>query len=128
MGLDNSIAVKRNDYTNSILELQQFNIDWDKEHKYNFEICYWRKCWGLRNDILYLIGHRWDEGYEFKLNIDDIDNIIALLKAYNSETWENSIWSWDEYEKYNKQYIKNLKELKNLMKKYDLEVYFYDSY
>lgn len=131
MGLENSIKVQRNEYTNSITELQQFNLDWDDEHAYNFEVCYWRKCWGLRHDILHIIGkqsNQWSDEYKFNLTKDDITNIIELLKSYNYKTWENSIWSWDEYKKHIKRNIKNLNKLKKLMKKYDLEVYFYDSY
>ena len=136
MGLDNSIEVKRTLETNKISELTIFNKDYDKELKYDFEICYWRKCWGLRNDILFLIGKRWvpEEEYEFSLTKDDVDNIIELLGSYNEDTWEGSIWEWtsDEdgwsYSEHIKQDIESLKLLRQLMDKYELEVYFYDSY
>ena len=69
------------------------------------------------------------------LTITDIDNIITGLKSFNAENWGHnlgSIWDWDDeeypYSKKIKRDIKNLKKLKRLMKKYDLEVYFYDSY
>ena len=69
------------------------------------------------------------------LTIADIDNIITGLKSFNAENWNHnlgSIWDWNDeecpYSKKIKQDIKNLKRLKKLMKKYDLEVYFYDSY
>ena len=128
--------MRRTPETNNIVELKVFNKDWDKELKYDFEVCYWRKCWWLRNDILFLIGKRWapEEEYEFKLNKDDVDNIIKLLGSYNDETWEDSIWEWtsDEegwsYSEYVKQNIEDLKLLRQLMDKYELEVYFYDSY
>ena len=131
MGLDNGINVIRTIETSKIKVLQEFEESWDDEHKYDFHVCYWRKCWGLRNDILYLIGKQWDQltdEYKFKLTINDIDNIIKLLKSYNAKTWENSIWSWHEHKTHNKKHIKNLKKLKKLMKKHSIEVYFYDSY
>lgn len=109
-----------------------FNQDYDKELKYDFEVVYYRKCWGLRNDVLNLIGKRWSEGWKFNLSKDDVENIIELLGSYNEETWEDSIWEWDDeewpYSEKIKQDIENLKLLRSLMDKYELEVYFYDSY
>ena len=135
MGLDNGICIKRTLETNKIVELQMFNLDYDKELKDDFEVCYWRKCYGLRNDILCIIGKRWyPDEYEFKLTKNDIDNIIKLLGSYNEETWVDSIWEWtsDEdgwsYSEHIKRDIEDLKILRELMDKHDLEVYFYDSY
>lgn len=135
IGLDNGIEVRRTQQANKIEELKIFNLDYDKKLECDFEICYWRKCYGLRNDILCIIGKRWyPDEYEFKLTKNDIDNIIKLLGSYNEETWEDSIWEWtsDEdgwsYSEHIKRDIENLKLLRQLMDKYDLEVYFYDSY
>lgn len=136
MGLDNGICVRRTPETTKIKELEVFNRDWDTELKYDFSVTYWRKCWGLRNDVLFLIGKRWasEEEWKFKLTKDDVDNIIELLVSYNEETWEDSIWEWTSeeegwsYSEYVKQNIEDLKLLRQFMDKYDLEVYFYDSY
>lgn len=69
------------------------------------------------------------------LTTEDINNIIKGLKSFNSNNWcdnGGSIWEWDDeewpYSEKIKQDIKNLKKLKKLMNKYELEVYFYDSY
>ena len=62
---------------------------------------------------------------------DDVDNIIDLLGSYNENNWEDSIWEWngeDNYSEYIQHQIENLKILRKLMDKYNLEVYFYDSY
>ena len=133
MGLDNSIEVKRTPKTEHIIELNRFNLDWDKEHKYDFSVCYWRKCYNIRNDIFNLgPGHA--EG-EYPLTAQNIDQIIELLKSYNSKNWQEnggSIWDWDDeeypYSEKIQRDIENLKNLQTLMEKYDLEVYFYDSY
>ena len=86
----------------------------------------------MRNDILFLIEKRWaSEEYQFNLTKDDVDDIIELLGTYNADNWEDSIWEWDgddNYSEYVKQNIENLKILRELMDKYELEVYFYDSY
>lgn len=135
MGLDNSIEVKRNAYTSSIPELRQFELEYDKTHEYDFEICYWRKCWNIRSDILWIIGERFGDQYEYALDKEDIDQIIKLLESYNADDFEDSgscIWDWDDedypYSEKIQQDIEKLKVLKRLMDKYELEVYFYDSY
>ena len=135
MGLDNSIEIKRNVYTNSIPELRQFELEYDKAYEYDFEICYWRKCWNIRNDILWIIGERLSDKYEYTLDKEDIDQIIKLLESYNADNFEDSggcIWDWDDeeypYSEKIQQDIASLKVLRQLMDKYELEVYFYDSY
>ena len=135
MGLDNSIEIKRNAYTNSIPELRQFELEYDKAYEYDFEICYWRKCWNIRNDILWIIGERFGDQYEYVLTKEDIDQIIKLLESYNAGNFEDSgsyIWDWDDdeypYSKKIQQDIESLKVLRQLMDKYELDVYFYDSY
>lgn len=135
MGLDNGIEVKRNEYTNNIPELKRFEEDYDKEHKYNFSITYWRKCSNIRSMIFDVVSGAHNNDRSDPLAIDDIDNVIKGLRLFNAKNWrENggSIWDWDDeeypYSKKIKQDIKDLKTLKRLMKKYDLEVYFYDSY
>ena len=59
---------------------------------------YWRKNWGLRYDILGVVGSRFRDVYEFNISKDQLDEIIVLLQSYNSETWTNSIWDWDDEE------------------------------
>lgn len=64
----------------------------------------------------------------------DVDNIIDGLKSFSADNWDDdggSIWDWDGewgYSDYVQQNIKDLQLLRQLMDKYELEVYFYDSY
>lgn len=131
MGLDNSIEIKRTPYTDSISELRQFNLDWDNKHEYDFSVCYWRKCWNIRNGILDILGDRFSDQWRFHLNTENIDKIIVFLKSLNKHNWNDdggSIWTWEEYKNHIKDDIKKLKMLRKLMKKYDLKVVFIDSY
>ena len=131
MGLDNSIEIKRTPYTDSISELRQFNLDWDNKHEYDFSVCYWRKCWNIRNGILDILGDRFSDQWRFHLNTENIDKIIAFLKSLNKHNWNDdggSICTWEEYKNHIKDDIKKLKMLRKLMKKYDLKVVFIDSY
>lgn len=135
MGLDNGICVKRNEYTNNIPELKRFEEDWDKEHKWDFEIVYYRKSWNVRSMIFNVVPGVHDGDISELLTTEDIDNIIKGLQSFNSENWQEgrgSIWDWDDkewpYSEKIKKDIENLQILRQLMDKYDLEVYFYDSY
>lgn len=134
MGLDNAIQVRRNKYSNEVVALKQFEEDWDKEHKYDFEVCYWRKCWNVRSDIMSLTSAPYDGGGgHFEVTTDELKKICKLLKSYNKDSWGESsygsIWSWEEHKKINAKHIKNLKKLIKLTQKYpELEVYFVDSY
>lgn len=135
MGLDNGICVRRNEYTNNIKELRRFEDTWDDKKQFDFEVCYWRKCWNIRSMITFAIMKAYNNCESEPLTVDDVQNIINGLKDFNSKNWNDnggSIWDWDDedypYSRKIKQDIKNLKHLIKLMQKYDLEVYFYDSY
>ena len=135
MGLDNSIQIKRNTSTNSIPELKQFELAYDNKHQFDFEICYWRKCYNIRNMIMDVVEGARDNDNSDILTTTDIEKIIHGLQSFNSANWQEnggSIWDWDDEEyPYSEKIprdIENLKNLQTLMEKYDLEVYFYDSY
>lgn len=130
MGLDNGINIERNDKSMSIYDtIKRFEQNYDHDHKYNFEVAYWRKCWNVRNMILRLLPAGESE-WKFPITREDIPEIIDALKSLNAETWDEgmSIWSWDEQESLIEQYIENLEYLYELMGEHDLDVYFYDSY
>lgn len=135
MGLDNGIQIKRNTSTNSIPELKQFELAYDNKHQFDFEICYWRKCYNIRNMIMDVVESARDNDNSDILTTTDIEKIIHGLQSFNSANWQEnggSIWDWDDeeypYSEKIQRNIENLKNLQTLMEKYDLEVYFYDSY
>ena len=135
MGLDNGIQIKRNTSTNSIPELKQFELAYDNKHQFDFEICYWRKCYNIRNMIMDVVESARDNDNSDILTTTDIEKIIHGLQSFNSANWQEnggSIWDWDDeeypYSEKIQRDIENLKNLHTLMEKYDLEVYFYDSY
>lgn len=135
MGLDNGINVKRTEYTDNIPELKRFEDDWDKKHKHDFSITYWRKCYNIRYMIFDTVKNIDYGSFKKLLTKQDIENIIKGLQSFNADNWQDnggSIWEWEDEEwsyLYKlKEDIENLKILRQLMDKYDLEVYFYDSY
>ena len=131
MGLDNYISVKRTAYSNQIAELKRFEDDWDKEHKYSFEVCYWRKCWNVRGAIIENIEGGFNDNGDTPITSEDVKKIIVALKAFNEDNWDDflgSIWTWEEHEPHMQRNIENLEYLLTLMDKYELEVEFVDSY
>lgn len=133
MGLDNAICIKRNKYSENITALKKYEESWDKEHKYDFTVCYWRKCWNVRNDILSLLSDSYNGmGGSIDITLEELKKIRCVLKSYNRHSWNyssQSIWTWEEHKKINRRHIKNIKELIKLKKKYpNLEIYFVDSY
>lgn len=65
------------------------------------------------------------------LNAGEIDRIIVALQSFNADNWYDncgSIWDWEDMEERLQMQVENLKELRKLMDRYDLEVFFVDSY
>ena len=129
MGLDNGIVVRN--AKNKYKGRKDF---WDCiETENGIEVAYWRKCWGIRNQILTVLNKDLEGGGDYRLGLDELKYVIKLLKNFTiREYWNeyaDSIWTFDEFKNNQKQIIKNLKKLYREMKKDpNIEVYFYDSY
>ena len=128
MGLDNNIVIKKNDKTVGVEDKLASMFE---EYREEYSVVYWRKCWNIRNEILYIINHRYDEEYEFSLDVEDVEQIVEFLSSLDADTWTDSgqsIWEWEDMEDHIQQDIENLNALVELMREYDLDVKFYDSY
>lgn len=128
IGLDNGIIIigKYNELA-KIFGPDPLNAN----NKENYEICYWRKCWGIRDAIIKEL--KVNGNGEFKLSKDNILAIINILVYFFDEKiWNNeadSIWSFEEIREC---LLKQISNLYNLLAYWNshpnLEVYFYDSY
>ena len=107
MGLDNGIQFK-------ILDKQKFGDipkwfrreDWEDQHNFDYEVLYWRKCWNVRAEILSYLPFTHDEGGEFDMTLDQLQDILGILKnLYTKANWDEggSIWSWEEIKKKEKE-------------------------
>lgn len=136
MGLDNGIFVKKNALTKLTNIEERFSTPYDTDS--SVDVTYWRKCWGLRDDIVKYLCNKYnvDENNiaTLKLNIDDINKIISIVSSWrNKKKWNsesNSIWTWKEIKD---SLVQNLIDLTYLLVKMEdypggFEVYFYDSY
>ena len=135
MGLDNGIVIKvAPEKIPQLIRTYVPKLAYYQNDEY--ELCYWRKCWGIRNDILDILYHHTDDidsTYEFKIVYTDVQKIIDVLVNYlDRKYWDDnadSIWDYEEMRiplVYN---IFILGWLKDYLKENpETEVYFYDSY
>lgn len=141
MGLDNGILLKTHnkidmddweimpDYTT--VEFDEF---YTKEYKdgYYYEVCYWRKYWGLRNDVMRDLGFKDKGGGRYEIeNIDDLKTIIEDIEYYfeNPDEWQCPVWTIDEAAGNLAQTIINLSWLcKYKEQNPSARIIFYDSY
>ena len=89
------VYIKKDDYMTKV-----------NDNGFYYEVCYWRKCWNIRNIMLNILGvdiNSWSNTYE----IDKVDQIIELrdkLITYlcDLEIWEkeydNGQTIWDSSE------------------------------
>ena len=122
---------RKNNLPNCIL---CFDTDeWRKQHDYDLEIAYWRKCWNVRRVIYCTLNQPDENDNEIELSYEDVRNIIKALEDEihycTFEDWGDCIWTWNEFRRFQKRNIKNLKKLARMMKRHpEVEVIFYDSY
>ena len=126
MGLDNGIVLKTTKTPSFANLCSQY-----KEGEY--EVCYWRKCWGLRNCILLLFDNVQDNDGIYNISVEQIDDIINIINYFNNkEVWDEeglSIWTHEEYKDKLISDVKMLECVKDFMlNNPDAIVYFYDSY
>ena len=136
MGLDNGFLVKSNRRKLTREDLPKI-IQYPFESDYGDgpEIIYWRKCWGLRNMVLDLLGKRSEADnvcgvYIFEKADQVFEVIKALLPWFDEEHWEedsDSIWTYREMEDTLKQNICNLAAVYGFQNP-DVYLEFYDSY
>lgn len=67
------------------------------------ELCYWRKCWGIRNKFLDILtkAHPGAHDYKIDIDFDDVPALERALMQFTSESYwdENaeSIWTYEEF-------------------------------
>ena len=128
MGLDNGFIcknIKRDEIPSYV------RLPWDCRDE-DVEIAYFRKCWGIRNEILEKL-HVKDDEYKIPVEKEDIIPIVKILMKYLDREYydENadSIWEYDEYKENIQHSIINLMWLRVYMETHpDVTCYFYDSY
>ena len=130
MGLDNGIVLKMNSVDAKKAGCPFLDCNYDDNE---VDICYWRKCYGLR-DLIFEELKLDDSNSYYSLTRDNIDTLVDLLifLVESEESWINnaeSIWEYDEYLPNMCRCILKLTWLKEYWETHpDIKVYFYDSY
>ena len=130
MGLENGIRIK--DAKRKQLSLWPFRYPFDMDFEDGVEICYWRKCWGVRREImLNIVGTNDSDGGDYELNVEQVKRIRKLINSYLHEPhwWEeDAYWSFDESRRMLHDDTWNLFWLKWWMRTHPKRtVFFYDS-
>lgn len=141
MGLDNHILLRtRKQIDKDDLEEwpEYISIEhddfWDNEYKdgYYYSICYWRKCWGLRDAILSLLEIDNSGGGKFTIDTpNQINGVINAIEFFleNPYEWKSQVWTIDEMAHILAKDIINLSWLKQFMNEHkDTKVIFIDSF
>ncbi len=130
MGLDNGIELRTHKETL-------------RHRSNNIEICYFRKCWGIRDEILGVLGNNHPDysliecgGGTYDLDSKDVKDIKKIIKRFLDEDYFNDyadskIFTYEEYKPILKKAYKNLKWLRWYLWLCGSNVrrlWFYDSY
>ena len=134
MGLDNGIEVRRKDnLPNCVLCFD--DDEWRRRHVYDLEVAYWRKCWNVRNIIFDVLRRGDDNDSVIDITREELLEIIKRLEDdlhyfdFLEGEWGGCIWEWNDFRRFQKWNLKNLKKLARMMKRHpEIEVIFYDSY
>lgn len=129
MGLDNGVIVRGVNRK----DLPRFmRYPFEKDYQSGVEVCYWRKCWGLRNWFLREAYPNYTaDDYRFKMTTKEVSILRRIIDHYlkHPEDWDDSIWTFDEFKRSLHDQKWNLALLHVWMRKHpDAYVYFYDSY
>lgn len=105
------------------------------QHDHGGEVCYWRRCYGLRADILNALNalSGCEKKSDYYLTADDVHVIRKVLVRYflYPRRWRKSIWKWRNTWPQQLRHIFSLSWLERYMLRHpdNIEwVIFYDSY
>lgn len=147
MGLDNGIILRHRNkekiekilpnYVN--IGIDDYYTDTNQKSKNDtlWDVCYWRKCWGLRDRILEVLKNKGSddfEQYEFELMPDNLRAIRDILIDYLTRPflWDNenrSIWDFKNMIDHLAQDVVNISWLINVLEcDHKASAFFYDSY
>ena len=136
MGLDNGITLYSKKAIAIPDEVQVLETSMSgPEFGFGYELCYWRKCWGLRREIAHALQATTEYVGKSWLTISDVKSIWRAITEVNSErTWEdgNNLWTYKEIKPNLERSLLALEWLVSFMREHEGEdwfmVEFYDSY
>lgn len=129
MGLDNGIVIKvKKAPSLEVSEKLELNSDMESE------IVYFRKCWGIRNSILSVLGIDDQGGGEYEITIKQLFDIWETIEEFLDEDYfkENAdsyVFDYDEMLPHIEECITKMRIFLTNISEEDIEyIKFYDSY
>ena len=71
----------------------------ENENEYEYTICYWRKCWNIRDSIMDIIDDPNADGAETEIarpQVESIRNELCEYLVRGEGAWNDSIWEFNE--------------------------------
>ena len=104
MGLDNYIYIRDRQTKESVRKEDIIDKEYSQDYfpmLLDTHICYWRKFWSFRNDVVFDILR--DSNYHVELVFSDLYHIVNKLERYMDKEYYdskkncNTLWDWREY-------------------------------
>ena len=104
MGLDNGITMRSKipiEVPRELIRVSESICSaYDSHYTFEYDLCYWRKCWNIRHGIGMALGaNLGEDAGKGRLDIDDVKNIWHVLNHLNNKrAWDSgdSIWTYKE--------------------------------
>ena len=134
MGLDNGLTLRTRKQIDPNLVPSYVEITAEPTNDalvFEYEVCYWRKCWNIRDMIFNCLGDVGKDNSSCEVSISALESIRDGIYEFlcNGDDWEDSIWDFDEMIDHLSLDIVNLSWVINYLKEDPhAYVYFYDSY
>ena len=149
MGLENSVVVRTKEKSELFQRVQsiydgikdpiELNEGSDRDFRYEYEVAYWCRAYGIRSYILSIIRRNHDEKtdgkFDFVLTVEDLKDIqwfihqCAISKRYFDDQ-TNSSFEYELMRPILEQQVKSLEILieEKLKQGDNIKAIFYDSY
>jgi len=136
MGLENGVVLYTKDPVDVALPLDfgERSTPTFDGNEYCYSICFWRKCWNIRRDIITALGGDYDDGNRDFLDVGDVKAIWHVINHLNKKKrWNegDSIWTYKEIRDHLDGDLTALEWLIYVMRQLNPDNYhveFYDSY
>lgn len=134
MGLDNGIKLRTKQEIDPEMIPYYVKVTRDTftKNAIEYDVCYWRKCWNIRHEVLSIIGRDTTGSNDFELNskqIKEIRDTLLQMLCYGEDWDDGSIWTFEEMIPRLAQDAVDLTWLlKYLEEDKTAYAYFYDSY
>lgn len=125
MGLDNYVILQVAPETKVPISFEHLR---DSAACWEYELCYWRRSYRIRNFILDLVQEDYNDTlHYYEIPKDRVKDIIKFLSSFNRYNWPAaSFYEWSFAKKMLRHQIKRLKKLRKI--RGDYRLIFIDSY